>query len=488
MDLVIFTGVTGPFFQRSIGAYQIAHFLRGHGFTVQVVDFTDHFTVSELTRAIDKFVDASTLAIGVSSTFYTGNDSNFISMHGDRYSFDAFPSNIAEAIKYAKSKFAQLKIVVGGAKSHAASQIDIVDAVIHGYAEDKMLAYMNSLRNPQPKPKAKAISIKRAEELKVISENPLENLFDIQTLDHRFSAQDIILPAETLPIEISRGCIFKCNFCAFPLNGKAKFDYLRDPVLIKEELAYNYEMFGTTNYFLCDDTLNDSTLKIEGLHRAITSLPFKINFATYLRLDLLSAHREQISMLQEMGLASPFFGIESLNQKSASSIGKGMKSEKVKDFLLELYHDHWAEQIPLTCSFIIGLPHETEQTARATYEWIKDTELNSIFFPLTLTMKSFYKSEFQLNFSKYGYDLDVDTGQWSNGHFTTDSATELANEFNTKLAQKTNKPSSWFLMTLLNHGYSLEEAKSTKISDLNSNRILRNMQLNIRKYKTALLV
>jgi radical SAM superfamily enzyme YgiQ (UPF0313 family) len=163
-----------------------------------------------------------------------------------------------------------------------------------------------------------------------ISNDPLDKKFSIETLDHRFTEQDCIIKGETLPLEVSRGCIFKCSFCAFPLNGKSKFDYLRDPEQIKDELTHNFEKYGTTNYFLCDDTFNDSTMKIERLHKAITSLPFKIHFTTYLRLDLLNAHREQIPLLKEMGLASPFFGIESLNQKSASSIGKGMKVEKAK--------------------------------------------------------------------------------------------------------------------------------------------------------------
>ena len=104
--------------------------------------------------------------------------------------------------------------------------------------------------------------------------------FDITTLNHQWHSKDCILPGETLPIEISRGCIFKCNFCSYPLNGKKKFDYLRDPALIKEELIYNYENFQTTNYFFADDTFNDSTLKLESLHKVITELPFKIKFVT----------------------------------------------------------------------------------------------------------------------------------------------------------------------------------------------------------------
>lgn len=488
MDLIIFTGVTSIFFQRAIGAYQIAHFLREHGYTVQVIDFTDHLTSEDLIEAVEKYVTERTLAIGISSTFYSSEDANFISAHRDRYTFDAIPANITDAILYAKKKFPNLRVVVGGAKSESAKDIEFVDTVIHGYAEDKILTYLDDLSGRNKSAKRRIIPIKIANSDKIsISDDPCVKRFDIQNLSHRFTKQDFILPNETLPIEISRGCIFKCSFCAFPMNGKSKFDYLRDPQLVKEELQYNFDNFGTTNYFLCDDTFNDSTMKIESLHKAITSLPFKINFATYLRLDLLNAHREQIHLLREMGLASPFFGIESLNQKSASSIGKGMKSEKAKEFLLELYHDYWKEEVPITCSFIIGLPHETRETARATYEWVKDTKLSSLFFPLTLTMKSYYKSEFQLNFEKYGYTLNEQTGEWANTNFTSASATEMAEEFNGELMKKNNSPSSWFLMTLLNHGFTLEEARSIQIKDISSTRIIRQRQKNIKTYRTNLL-
>jgi len=490
MDVILFTCVSGIFFQRSIGAYQIAHFLRKNGYTVQVIDFTDYFTSDELITLIEKFVVPKTLAIGISTTFYTSDDIKPKFIHNDRQKFDflELPENILSIIEYIKNKNQNIKIILGGAKSESSKNIPNIDAVIHGYAEDKLLNYLNSLPNNTKKKNSRFISLDQSNSIpKIISDDPFEKHFLIEELDHRFTDTDIILPNEVLPIEVSRGCIFKCKFCAFPLNGKLKLDYLRDADLIKNELMYNYENFGTTKYFLSDDTFNDSTIKIEKIHRAITDLPFKINFTTYLRLDLLNAHKEQIAMLQEMGLASPFFGIESLNQKSASTIGKGMNVDRAKEFLLELYHDHWKEKIPITCSFIIGLPYETMESIQKTYEWVKNNPINSVFFPLALTSKTFYKSEFNTNYKDYGYQLDIDTDYWKNEHFDYTTANNLAEEFNQELMRSENYPSSWFLMVLLNHGYSLEEAIKIKIKDLNYSKILRNRQKNINFYKQKIL-
>ena len=488
MDIVIFTCLSGIFFQRSIGAYQLAHFLREHGYTVQVIDFTDYFSDAELQAAVDKFITKDTLAVGISTTFYTNDiKPKFIHNDTDKYDLE-LPSNIMTAVASIKTKFPTIKVVVGGSKSETAKNMPYVDAVIHGYAEDKMLDYLNSLPNNPKKIKGKVFSISSSlEHPRIIKDDPVAIDFSIEQLSHRFTAQDIILPNETLPIEVSRGCIFKCSFCAFPLNGKSKLDYLRDSEAIKDEMLHNYELYGTTNYFLSDDTFNDSTQKVEQLHRVITALPFKINFTTYLRLDLLHAHKEQILMLKEMGLASPFFGIESLNQRSASTIGKGMNVDRAKEFLLELYYDHWGQTIPITCSFIVGLPYETRQTIQSTYEWAKSAPINSIFFPLALTSKTFYKSEFNTNYKQYGYQLNEETGYWENQHFNYTEAIKLSEEFNEELMRSKDTPSSWFLMTLLNHGYTLEEATSIQVKDLNYSKILRNRERNLKAYKQRLL-
>jgi hypothetical protein len=109
-----------------------------------------------------------------------------------------------------------------------------------------------------------------------------------------------------------------------------------------------------------------------------------------------------------------------------------------------------------------------------------------MFFPLGLTNKNSYKSEFNMNYQKYGYTLDHDTGYWENENFNYTEAVALSEEYNNELLRKADYPSSWFLMTLLNHGYSLDEAKSTQVKDLSYTKILRSHYRNIKLYKEKL--
>jgi len=479
VEFILLTNVASPIWQRSIGAYQVASHCRKSNISCQVIDFTDLFKVEELEKILLSCISDNTLALGISTTFYYNKDTRAKFISAQRHFNQILPNNLRELLKKIKTMFPNLQITGGGANSYQIEGDELFDVIFHGYSEQSVAEYLMSLKGEIPK------RLWPKKNNQIIIDGKAAH-FDITTLDHKWHIDDCVLPGETLPIEISRGCIFKCNFCSYPLNGKKKFDYLRDPDLIKEELIYNYENFGTTNYFFTDDTFNDSTLKVEALHKAITNLPFKIKFVTYLRLDLLNAHKEQIPLLKEMGLGSCFFGIETLNHSSGKSIGKGMKPELVKEFLLDLYYNHWNEEIPFTCSFIIGLPGETVESIRETHEWCKSTPFNDLWFPLFIKTKSHYKSEFDSNYKDYGYQLDS-TGNWYTDIMNYQQALELAEEFNNIGLYNENTPSSWLLFGLLSYGFNIVDLKNTKVKDLHGPSILLKKFNLFKEYKKKLL-
>jgi tRNA A37 methylthiotransferase MiaB len=477
VDLVILTNTAGPVWQRSIGAYQVASHCRDHGFSCQVIDFTDHFSLEEINSLLDKFVDQSTLAIGVSTSFYFNETTKKKFISADRNFETVIPTTIRQSLEQIKSKYPGLKLLAGGAQSHQIKNDSLFDAIFHGYSEQSVVEYLINI-------KKKTKRIWPMQGTTSIIDGAADH-FDIEHMDHKWHKHDCVLPKETLPIEISRGCIFKCKFCAYPLNGKKKFDYLRDPEHIKNELVKNYELYGTTNYYFTDDTFNDSTFKLERLHQAITSLPFKIKFVTYLRLDLIYHHKEQINLLYEMGLGSAFFGIETLNHRTGKVIGKGMSPTKVKDFLLDLHDNQWKKEIPITCSFIIGLPHDTENTIRQTHEWCQQSPINDVWFPLFIRSDTHYKSEFDINFAQYGYTIDSD-GHWYNDNFTYSKALELAEEFNAHGLYGKNTPSTWFLFALLSYGYDIKDLKNIPASDLPWRQYARDKKRLFEIYKTMI--
>jgi hypothetical protein len=471
--------VSSPIWQRSIGAYQVASHVRKFGIQSQVIDFIDLFKIDELEEIITSLISNETLSIGISTTFFSNRETKGKFISSKRNSNLIISENLRQLLLKIKKKFPKIKIMGGGANSYLLENDDLFDVVFHGYSEQSVVEWLLELKDKVPK------RIYLQKNKQIIIDGKLGK-FDINKLDHRWDKKDFVLEGETLPIEISRGCIFKCNFCSYPLNGKKKFDYLRDPELIKDELIYNYENFGTTNYFFTDDTFNDSTLKLELLHKAITSLPFKIKFVTYLRLDLLNAHKEQIPLLKEMGLGSSFFGIETLNHESGKCIGKGMNPETAKSFLLDLYYNHWNEEIPFTCSFIIGLPGENLESINQTYSWLTNTPFNGLWYPLYIKTNGHYKSDFDLNYSNYGYKLDSNN-EWYTDIMNYKDALSLAEEFNSVGLYNENTPSSWFLFGLLSYGFNIDEIKNVKTKDFHWPSILLKRYKLFRQYKDLVI-
>jgi radical SAM superfamily enzyme YgiQ (UPF0313 family) len=232
-----------------------------------------------------------------------------------------------------------------------------------------------------------------------------------------------------------------------------------------------------------DDTFNDSTYKLEQLHKTITSLPFKIKFTTYLRLDLLHAHPEQIPLLKEMGLASAFFGIESFNEKTSKSIGKGLAVSKVKDTLLKIKYEYFPTDFSMLCSFIVGLPYDSLQGIEESFNWTQQHDINTIWMPLFIRRDARYKSEIDLNYEKYGYKIDQ-LNHWTNTYTNFSEAVKIAAEFQ---AKTNNTRSTWplFAMASLNH-WSLEDLIKTRIKDINMSSVVEVRDRFVNSYKQML--
>jgi radical SAM superfamily enzyme YgiQ (UPF0313 family) len=476
-DVIILTGISGPEFQRAIGAYRIASHLRQHGYSVQVIDFVDNFSKDELLDLLEKFTGPNTLALCVSTTFLKTVDSDGIVVSTYK-KLRTLSQNSRSIIETYKQNHQHVKIIGGGANVFWYKEDTIFDTIVTGYGEVLILEYLKSLTSNKKViyPKYKNVTVINGD----------SQLLPVEHMKHFWEANDCILPNETLPIEISRGCIFNCRFCSYPLNGKKKFDYLRDPELIKDEMIRNYELYGTTNYMFSDDTFNDSTYKLEQLHKVFTSLPFKMKFVSYIRLDLLYAHQEQISLLKEMGLGAAGFGIESLKPETAKFIGKGLAKDKIKEFLPKLYYDYWKEEISVICSFIVGLPYESLAETEESFNWIQSVGINSIWMPLSITPSNFYLSEIDKNYEKYGYQLNEEVGYWKNPYMDRSAAEEAAHRYS-MAAANTGTVNSWYLFLLLSYQLNtFDELKNLKWKDFDSTKYRQQKIKMIDQYKQLL--
>jgi radical SAM superfamily enzyme YgiQ (UPF0313 family) len=410
---------------KSAGPYRIATETRKQGYTCQIVNLCFYFTVEEIQELCRKFINSNTLIVGLSTTFWFHN-----SAHGEHRR-----AVIKEIINFTKN-LKTPKLVFGGTLSTYYSEKISADASFSGFAEGKFIQYLNAIAYNSELPKADRYSSKNNPEY----DPDKVSDFDFNSSQIIYDPSDCVDYGESKVIETARGCIFRCDFCAYPLNGKKKLDYIKNDDVFREELIRNYEQYGIQNYTLSDDTFNDSTIKLERIHKITNSLPFKIRFIGYVRLDLIHAHREQIQLLKELGLVGVFFGVETFNHNSGKAIGKGLDPEKQKELLYDLKSKHWGNDVNITLGMISGLPFETMKSHKETIDWIlneKECLVDRIRpaplgIPNPLIDKYPFKSKFQINAAKLGYYWpNKDSHNWKTlGHEvkTFDQAVNMSQE------------------------------------------------------------
>ena len=453
--------------QRSLGPYRLATTLEKAGYTTKVIDYIIHFSYEELTAVLEQHLDEDTLWVGFSSTFFWANNStSFYQTEVDRMWYTDV-KEVHKIIDFIRSK-SKAKIVYGGAKAPYFLADDQIDYYIIGYGDNSIVALSDHLKDGTPLLDCTPHVINDTTTYIIDSNKyPEPKMDQVQTEWWRKDFD--ILPGEGLPIEMARGCIFKCKFCSYPLLGKSKGTYIRDPNEIKDELIKTWEAHGTDSYYFTDDTFNDDNDKIEALHKVFTSLPFKPKFSAYLRIDLINKYPHQADMLTEMGLIGTYFGIETLQAQSAIAIGKGLAPNKVKDRLYWL-NEKWANKVNIGAGFILGLPYDTHKYFSDLINWSmqQDNPIQHIsYYPLFLFRRSIeeyerlaaYSSEFSLNPEIYGYKFSTSNPMaWElpEQQLSYELCTKIADDF-MKIRSPSNKVSEFQMISNLNTGVSLED-------------------------------
>ena len=421
-------------YTRTIGPYQLKHWLKKHNISSQVIDFAQLFTGAELFDMLKPFVSPETKIIGMSSTFWP---------------FTGVPQNIRELMVLVHDEFPELLFIAGGARTPRDAHL--FDEIFSGESEDALLVYCQ-------------------EKLGIRGRALFNKRFNINTLDHMFDEDDAIMPDEVLPIELGRGCIFKCKFCAHANLGKAKHTYQREHGLILAELAHNHKTFGTTRYNFLDDTVNEDHDKVVRMSRFKDDLGFEIEWNGYLRADLVWSKKDSPELLARSGMRTCFFGIETFHLDAGRSIDKSWAARHGKEFLPKLYNEIWDKKIPIYNSMITGLPGEPIESHRETAEWCLENPIGWHWFnPLTLYVEKAdekAQSIFTKNYKDYGYRNVRPDGHWESDQMDSSQCMELSRELNGSLIKGVNTVSSWFLFNAMNLGLTFEEARILTMGEL----------------------
>lgn len=493
--------------QRNVGPYRLATELDNAGYSTFVFDYVINFTKEEILEVLDKHIGQDTLWVGFSSTFFWLPNHINPSGNGDILEIKEMwwtqENEVNEIIAHIKNK-SPAKILYGGTKSEFfIGKNPLIDYWVSGLADKSIVPLTEYLKTKDESliiPPEVITNVDGSISYLVDSSKyPEPGMHEVRTL---WKPEHNIIPREGLPIEFARGCIFKCKFCTYPLLGKKKGTYLRNAMEIRDDLMRNYDLFGTTDYFISDDTVNDDTDKLISLADAFKTLPFKPRFGGFFRLDLINRWPEQAEILLDMGVVGVFFGIETLHPESAKSIGKGLHPKKVVDRMHWLKDGPWKNRVNIGGGIILGLPHDNITYFEELIEQVATPEFpmdHVQFFPLHLNDQSktdskpgLYVSEFNLHPEIYGYEFPGKNNymrwQLPQQDLSHMLVSAIAQEFNQR-RDPLNKPAGFEMIRYLNIGIDQHDLHTmtsielrTKYKDLEALN-----QIKLTTYKKMLL-
>lgn len=475
------------------GAYVVANTFRSEGISSVVIDHVFSMPWPDLKKLIDKFVGPETKFICLSTTLL-GAPGSIINVLSE---CDRLFKPIMDYIKTINS---DTVFIIGGSKITRGEKSSLpFDYYVKGQAEESLRAIIYKVLRNDP----------LAELEPGIVSDKTYGFNDFNSNDYlKFTEHDGVLPNETLPTELGRGCVFKCAFCDYDMIGKNFGDYNKTEDTFYSILMNNYEKFGTTRYQFSDDTLNDSEEKIDRLYKISKRLPFQLEFGAYLRVELLSKIKDSAAKLLEAGLRGANFGIETLNKTAGATVGKGYGMAAVT--ALTDARKVWKDDVAVNINIIVGLPHDSVADLKKQHDILVNGDfLDNVFYtPLSIPKKGeslfskglyqkYYIEDpkmhplFEENIKKYEQTATffAENINWTSEEMNVGDAILLAREFQDDFIKKrpyiVNNVTAFCVMSLLEN-FTMSEMRTKTYAALD-NEMSVHARNKIRQYINKML-
>jgi radical SAM superfamily enzyme YgiQ (UPF0313 family) len=251
-----------------------------------------------------------------------------------------------------------------------------VDFVVRGEFEMAVTHLAETLRDKKDMHKVLGVTWKNDKgEVIVNPDRPL--IEDLDTLpypardlvDQSKYRQELCRYKPYFQLFTSRGCPFHCIFCLWPgvlFKNKVR---LRKVSKVVDEIEYLQQEYGAREVYLYDDTLNVSIQRVMDICNELLDRKVNISWLCQLRPDKCSL--EMFKLMKKSRCRLVVIGVESGSQELLdNSIDKKITLDQARNAV------KWAKQAGITVhlTFVLGVPGETKETIKQTYEFIKEVQ------------------------------------------------------------------------------------------------------------------
>jgi anaerobic magnesium-protoporphyrin IX monomethyl ester cyclase len=185
----------------------------------------------------------------------------------------------------------------------------------------------------------------------------------------------------SLNLIASRGCPFRCNWCAKPIFGDSY--QLRPARDVAAEMRLLKEQYGAEHLWFADDIFGLNRHWLEEFALAVEDFRCMLPFKIQARADLLT--REAAQALRRAGCSEVWMGVESGSQKVLDAMDKGLRVEEVV-----AARENLKQEGIRACYFLqFGYPGEQWKDIQKTVSLVRETRPDdvgvSLSYPLPNT-------------------------------------------------------------------------------------------------------
>lgn len=283
-----------------------------------------------------------------------------------------------------KKAFPCSKVVVGGVQPTVTPDLiftcDAVDFVVRGEGESTMVELA------QGKPLKDIQGLSYRENGRVLHNSdraPIENLDDVPFPAYHLFSITKYHPPEALfrrlpaiNLITSRGCPFRCTYCATQTIWPGKLR-LRSIDNVIEELKVLAGRYGIREISFSDDTLVTLRPRIIQLCEGI--LKNKINMTWSCNAIVKFIDPDVLRLMKKAGCHHICYGVESAAPQILKNINKNITPQDAEKAI------KLTKRAGITCraSFMFGNPGETKETMRQTLDFALKTKPDFALFNIT---------------------------------------------------------------------------------------------------------
>ncbi len=224
----------------------------------------------------------------------------------------------------------------------------------------------------------------------------------------------------SLNMVTTRGCPYKCNWCAKPVYGNTY--HSRSPVNVVEEMRLLRTTYAPDHLWFCDDILGLKTKWLAAWSQEVSSQGLATPFLCQTRADLMTD--ENVRALRVAGCAEAWLGAESGAQAVLDAMDKGITVDQIRAAAGRLR----AVGIRVGLFLQFGYPGEGWSEIQATRALVRDVRPDdigiSVSYPLPGTR--FYERVRERLGEKHNWDQSTDLDPLFPGVFSRDFYQTLA--------------------------------------------------------------